>query len=42
MQSTNAGKNGKIVGLDPAGWYLVGYGLNNIQAMVEAVAGSVA
>ncbi|MDR7081601.1 iron complex transport system substrate-binding protein [Arthrobacter ginsengisoli] len=42
VQSTNAGKNGKIVGLDPAGWYLVGYGLNNIQAMVEAVAGSVA
>jgi len=42
VQSTNAGKNGKIVGLDPAGWYLVGYGLNNIQAMIEAVAGSVA
>ena len=42
VQSTNAGKNGKIVDLDPAGWYLVGYGLNNIQAMIEAVAGSVA
>ncbi len=42
MKSTNAAKNNKIVNLDPAGWYIVGYGLNNVQAMVTAVADSVA
>ena len=42
VKSTNAGTNGKVVNLDPAGWYLVGYGLNNVQAMIAAVAGSVA
>ncbi|MCX6498491.1 MAG: siderophore ABC transporter substrate-binding protein [Arthrobacter sp.] len=42
VKSTNAGKNGKIVNLDPAGWYLVGYGLNNVRAMIDAVADSVA
>lgn len=42
VKSTNAGQNGKVVNLDPAGWYLVGYGLNNVQAMIDAVAGSVA
>jgi iron complex transport system substrate-binding protein len=42
VKSTTAGKNGKVVNLDPAGWYLVGYGLNNVQAMIDAVAGSVA
>ena len=42
VKSTNAGTNGKIVNLDPASWYLVGYGLNNVQAMIDAVAGSVA
>ena len=42
VKSTNAGTNGKIVNLDPAGWYLVGYGLYNVQAMIDAVAGSVA
>ena len=42
VQSTNAAKNNKVINLDPAGWYIVGYGLNNVQAMVDAVAGSVA
>ncbi|WP_024818527.1 siderophore ABC transporter substrate-binding protein [Arthrobacter sp. 31Y] len=42
VKSTNAAKNSKIVNLDPAGWYIVGYGLNNVQAMVTAVADSVA
>jgi iron complex transport system substrate-binding protein len=42
VRSTNAAKNNKIISLDPAAWYIVGYGLNNVQAMVEAVAASVA
>ncbi|WP_458780213.1 siderophore ABC transporter substrate-binding protein [Arthrobacter sp. D3-16] len=42
VQSTNAAKNNKVVNLDPAGWYVVGYGLNNVKAMVDAVAESVA
>ena len=42
VRSTTAAKNGKVVSLDPAGWYVVGYGLNNVQAMIDAVAGSVA
>jgi iron complex transport system substrate-binding protein len=42
VQSTNAAKNGKVVSLDPSGWYLVGYGLNNVPAMIDAVNGSLA
>jgi iron complex transport system substrate-binding protein len=42
VQSTNAAKNNKVVNLDPSGWYVVGYGLNNVKAMVDAVAESVA
>ncbi|WP_131683402.1 ABC transporter substrate-binding protein [Pseudarthrobacter sp. YALA5] len=42
VQSTNAAKNNKVINLDPAAWYIVGYGLNNVQAMVNAVADSVA
>lgn len=42
VQSTNAAKNNKIISLDPASWYVVGYGLNNVKAMVDAVAGSLA
>ena len=42
VQSTNAAKNNKIISLDPAAWYIVGYGLNNVEAMVKAVADSVA
>lgn len=41
VRSTNAGQNSKVVSLDPAGWYLVGYGLNNVLAMVDAVTGSI-
>lgn len=42
VQSTNAAKNNKVINLDPAAWYIVGYGLNNVQAMVNAIADSVA
>ncbi|TLM73842.1 siderophore ABC transporter substrate-binding protein [Pseudarthrobacter sp. NamB4] len=42
VQSTSAAKNNKVINLDPAGWYIVGYGLNNVQAMLDAVAASVA
>jgi iron complex transport system substrate-binding protein len=42
VKSTNAAKNNKVINLDPAGWYVVGYGLNNVKAMVDAVAASVA
>src|SRR5215217_2137022 len=42
VQSTSAAKNNKVINLDPAGWYTVGYGLNNVKAMVNAVAASVA
>ena len=42
VQSTNAAKDNKVINLDPAGWYVVGYGLNNVKAMVDAVADSVA
>lgn len=42
VQSTSAAKNNKVINLDPAGWYIVGYGLNNVKAMVDAVADSVA
>jgi iron complex transport system substrate-binding protein len=42
VKGTDAAKNDRITYLDPASWYLVGYGLNNVDAMVGAVAGSVA
>jgi iron complex transport system substrate-binding protein len=42
VRSTNAARNNKIIDLDPMGWYVVGYGLNNVKAMVDAVAESVA
>jgi iron complex transport system substrate-binding protein len=42
VQSTNAARNNKVIDLDPASWYVVGYGLNNVKAMVDAVAHSVA
>ena len=38
VASTNAAKNGKVVNLDPSAWYLVGYGLDNLPAMIGAVA----
>lgn len=37
VNGTKAAKNGKITMLDPASWYLVGYGLNNVDAMISAV-----
>ncbi|MEE2523690.1 siderophore ABC transporter substrate-binding protein [Pseudarthrobacter sp. J75] len=42
VKSTNAAKNNKVISLDPASWYIVGYGLNNVQAMADAVADSLA
>ncbi|SLK09246.1 siderophore ABC transporter substrate-binding protein [Arthrobacter sp. P2b] len=42
VQSTNAVRNNKVINLDPMGWYVIGYGLNNVKAMVDAVAESVA
>ena len=42
VQSTNAARNNKVINLDPMGWYVIGYGLNNVKAMVDAVAESVA
>jgi iron complex transport system substrate-binding protein len=42
VKSTNAARNNKVISLDPAAWYIVGYGLNNVGAMVNAVAASVA
>ena len=37
VQSTKAAQNGKITMLDSASWYLVGYGLNNVETMVSTV-----
>lgn len=42
VKGTDAAKNNRITYLDPASWYLIGYGLNNVQAMVDAVSSSVA
>jgi iron complex transport system substrate-binding protein len=42
VQSTNAARNNKVINLDPMGWYVIGYGLNNVKALVDAVAESVA
>lgn len=40
VNSTSAAKNDKVTQLDPTGWYLVGYGLNNLPKMIGAVAGA--
>ncbi len=37
VQSTKAAQNGKITMLDSASWYLVGYGLNNVETMVSTI-----
>ncbi|NKX53687.1 siderophore ABC transporter substrate-binding protein [Arthrobacter mobilis] len=37
VKSTNAVRNGRIVPLDATSWYNVGYGLNNLPAMVGDV-----
>ncbi|WP_394247835.1 siderophore ABC transporter substrate-binding protein [Arthrobacter pityocampae] len=42
VNKTTAAKNGDITYLDSASWYLIGYGLNNLDAMVSAVSDAVA
>jgi iron complex transport system substrate-binding protein len=37
VNGTDAAKNGSITYLDSSSWYLVGYGLNNVDAMIGAV-----
>ncbi|MFI8414820.1 siderophore ABC transporter substrate-binding protein [Paeniglutamicibacter gangotriensis] len=38
VKSTNAAKNNKIVNLDSNAWYMIGYGLNNTDKMIDEVA----
>lgn len=42
VNGTDAAKNGAITYLDSASWYLIGYGLNNLDSMVSAVHEAVA
>ncbi|MGF9662726.1 siderophore ABC transporter substrate-binding protein [Arthrobacter crystallopoietes] len=42
VDGTDAAKNDSITYLDSSSWYLVGYGLNNVDAMVGAVQEAVA
>lgn len=37
VKGTNAAKNGQITMLDSSSWYLVGYGLNNVQSQVDTI-----
>ena len=37
VKGTEAARNDRITMLDSSSWYLVGYGLNNVDAMVSAV-----
>lgn len=37
VKTTNAGKNNKIVYLDPGTWYLSGYGLESVPKMLDEV-----
>ncbi|WP_026548976.1 siderophore ABC transporter substrate-binding protein [Arthrobacter sp. Br18] len=37
VNGTKAAMNGAITMLDPTAWYIVGYGLNNVDAMVSAI-----
>ena len=37
VDGTSAARNGNITMLDAASWYIVGYGLNNVDSMVSAV-----
>ena len=41
VNGTSAAKNDSITYLDSASWYLVGYGLNNTDAMISAVQAAV-
>lgn len=38
VASTNAAKTDKIVNLDSNAWYMIGYGLNNTEKMIDEVA----
>ncbi|MFC4002095.1 siderophore ABC transporter substrate-binding protein [Prauserella oleivorans] len=40
VNGTNAAKNGKIVYLDPATWYLASNGLSSLEAMVDEIGAS--
>lgn len=42
VNGTNAAKNDSITYLDSSSWYLVGYGLNNTDAMISAVQAAIA
>ena len=37
MNGTDAAKNDAITYLDSASWYLIGYGLDNLDAMIASV-----
>lgn len=37
VDGTKAAKNGNITMLDASSWYLVGYGLNNVDSMISTV-----
>ena len=37
VKSTKAAENGNITMLDSSAWYLVGYGLNNVDTMVSTI-----
>ncbi|WP_368251787.1 siderophore ABC transporter substrate-binding protein [Enterococcus sp. 2201sp1_2201st1_B8_2201SCRN_220225] len=41
VKETNAGKNGKVISLQPDVWYLSGGGLESVKAMIEDVAQAV-
>ena len=38
VKATNAAKNDKIVNLDSNAWYMIGYGLDNTDKMIDEVA----
>jgi iron complex transport system substrate-binding protein len=42
VNGTKAARNGKVIYLDPADWYLVGYGLDSLPRMVNEVVNHVA
>lgn len=37
VKQTNAGKNNKVIQLDPQVWYLVGSGLESLKIMIDDV-----
>lgn len=42
VDGTKAARNGKVIYLDPADWYLTGYGLDNLPRMINEVVNHVA